>query len=193
MPKLVDTAAQRGHIRAAARRVFARRGVAGTGLAHVARAAGMGRSSLYHYYPDKRTLVRDLVRDLLVDEEGMFRAAAAAPGPPLQRIEGLVTLLLATFDDWTSLGRLLSELRLRDAPLFRPFFRRVRRLLGRLVAEGQESGEVDARLEPELFAATVIGAVDGLLVQHAVDSGAFRDREALRDTVLLTLRKALCP
>jgi AcrR family transcriptional regulator len=193
VPKVVDAQAQRRQIRRAAQHVFSRRGVSGTGLTHVAEAVGMGRSSLYHYYPDKRSLVRDLVRDLLADEEELFRAAAEAPGRPLERIEALMTSLLALFEDWTSLGRLLSELRLRDASLFRPFFRRVRRILARLVVEGQGAGEIDARLEPELVAATLIGAIDGLLVQHAVDAGAFRDRDALRETVILSVRKALRP
>ena len=73
MPKIVDARAQRGEIRRAARRVFSRRGVAGTGLAHVAEAAGMGRSSLYHYYADKASLLRDLVRDLLAEVESFHR------------------------------------------------------------------------------------------------------------------------
>ncbi|NNL67364.1 MAG: TetR family transcriptional regulator, partial [Myxococcales bacterium] len=38
MPKQVDAVEQRRTIRRAARRVFARRGVHGTGLAHVATA-----------------------------------------------------------------------------------------------------------------------------------------------------------
>ncbi|HIE60581.1 MAG TPA: TetR family transcriptional regulator, partial [Microbacterium sp.] len=42
MPKIVDAEVQRDEIRDAARRVFAERGVRGTGLAPVAAAAGMG-------------------------------------------------------------------------------------------------------------------------------------------------------
>ncbi|TDJ05786.1 MAG: TetR/AcrR family transcriptional regulator [Deltaproteobacteria bacterium] len=78
MPKIVAAAAQRRQIRLAARRVFARRGVARTGLAQVAERAGMGRSTLYHYYPDKAALVRDLARDLLQEEAELFNAACRA-------------------------------------------------------------------------------------------------------------------
>ena len=77
MPKLVDSVEQRREIRSAARRVFARRGVAGTGLTHVAQAAGMGRSSLYHYYPDKAALMRDLLCEVMGEEESFFAAAGA--------------------------------------------------------------------------------------------------------------------
>ncbi len=100
MPKVVDPHAQRRQIRRAARDVFSRRGLAGTGLAQVADAAGMGRSSLYHYYPDKAALVRDLVRDLAAEEAAAFAAAAGGSGPPLARIERLLADLHASFDAW---------------------------------------------------------------------------------------------
>ena len=75
MPKVVDAAEQRSRIREAARQVFARRGVAGTGLVHVAKAARISRSNLYHYYPDKAAPFRDLAQELLDEEEALFRAA----------------------------------------------------------------------------------------------------------------------
>jgi len=191
MPKVVDAAAQRLEIRRAARLVFARRGVAGTGLAHVADAAGMGRSSLYHYYPDKEALLRDLVRDLLAEEERLFDAALDGHGSALARIDRLGAELTGVFDEWVSAGRLLSELRTRWAGLFRPFFRRVRRRLARLIAEGQRDGEIDRSLDPELAAAVAIGAIDGVLLQVLVDPRALSASGALRDTLVRALHKAL--
>ena len=193
MPKVVDAAAQRLEIRRAARLVFARRGVAGTGLAHVADAVGMGRSSLYHYYPDKDALLRDLVRELLAEEERLFDAALNGHGSALARIGKLGAELTGVFDEWVSAGRLLSELRTRWAGLFRPFFRRVRRRLARLIAEGQRHGEIDRSLDPELAAAVVIGAIDGVLLQVLVDPRALTASGALRDTLLRVLHKALAP
>ena len=193
MPKLVDATAQRLEIRRAARLVFARRGVAGTGLAHVAAAAGMGRSSLYHYYPDKQALLRDLVRDLLAEEERLFDAALDGHGSALERIDRLGAELTGVFDEWVSAGRLLSELRTRWADLFRPFFRRVRRRLACLIAEGQRDGEIDRSLVPELAAAVAIGAIDGVLLQVLVDPRALTPSGALRDTLVRALHKALAP
>jgi TetR/AcrR family fatty acid metabolism transcriptional regulator len=193
VPKVVDAAAQRLEIRRAARQVFARRGVAGTGLAHVADAAGMGRSSLYHYYPDKEALLRDLVRDLLAEEERLFDAALDGRGSALARIDRLGAELTGVFDDWVSAGRLLSELRTRWAGLFRPFFRRVRRRLASLIAEGQRDGEIDRSLDPELAAAVAIGAIDGVLLQVLVDPRALTASGALRDTLVRALHKALAP
>ncbi len=193
MPKVVDTAEQRRGIRRAARRVFARRGIAGTGLTHVAKAAGMGRSSLYHYYPDKRSLVRDLVRDVLAEEEALFGASLRAGGTPLERIERLTEALTGLFDEWSKVGRMLFDLWSRDGSRFRPFFRAIRSDLAALVAEGQRTGEIDPELDPELAAATVIGTIDGMLLQHFIDPRAFPDRDALRKALVVAVRKGLRP
>ncbi|MBW2237392.1 MAG: TetR/AcrR family transcriptional regulator [Deltaproteobacteria bacterium] len=173
MPKQVDAAAQRREIRSAARRVFARRGVPGTGLGHVARAAGMGRTSLYHYYADKDALLHDLVAETLEGERELFHACLRAEGSVLDRVQQLTDGCVALFEDWASLGRLFIDLRLRDA-------------------EGQRRGEVTAELDPLLAGATLIGAIDGLLIQHFLDSKAL-DPDALRVELRRIVRAVLAP
>ena len=193
MPKIVDATAQRGAIRRAARRVFSRRGVSGTGLAQVAREADMGRSTIYHYYRDKTALTRDLVRELLSEEEALFSAAARGTGTPMERLERLTVALTGLFEGWASLGRMLLDMRLRDAALFRPFFRTIRGDLASLITEGQREGEIDRALDPPLAAATIIGAVDGLLLQYLVDRRAIPDPRALGRELLRIFRKAVEP
>lgn len=192
MPKQVDVAAQRQEIRQAARRVFARRGVPGTGLAHVARAAGMGRSSLYHYYPDKQALVRDLIAETLAGERALFHACLRGEGAVLARIERLMDGCVALFDEWASLGRLFIDLRLRDAVGFRRFFREIRDEFASVLREGQRSGQVAADVDPLLAGATLIGAIDGLLFQHFLDSKAF-DPGALRRELRRIAQRVIQP
>src|SRR6516162_9145053 len=148
MPKIVDRDLQRQTIRRAARRVFSRRGVEAVGLVHVARAAGIGRASIYHYYPDKASLVRDLVRDLLAEEERFFSDALdRSQGNPLERIENLAGKLTELFAEWASLGKMLLDLWATSGPMFKPFFRRIRRDLAQLIAEGQRACEIDGTVE----------------------------------------------
>ncbi|MGH0029626.1 MAG: TetR/AcrR family transcriptional regulator [Myxococcota bacterium] len=192
MPKQVDAAAQRQEIRTAARRVFARRGIADTGLGHVARAAGMGRSSLYHYYPDKEALLRDLVKDVLAEERALFRACLRGPGSVQARVERLLDGCVGLFDAWASLGRLFIDLRLRDAVAFRRFFREIRDEFADVLREGQRRGEVAAGVDPFLAGASLIGAIDGLLFQHFLDRRAL-DPEALRNELGRIARRALLP
>lgn len=192
MPRQVDAAAQRREIQRAARDVFARRGVPGTGLAHVARAAGMGRSSLYHYYPDKQALLRDLVQQTLDEERALFRDCLGGEGSVRERVDRLIDGCLALFDDWAELGRLFVDLRLRDSAGFRDFFREIRAELAGLLRDGQRRGEVSAELDPLLAGAILIGAIDGLLFQHFLDARAF-EREALRRELRRIAGRTLAP
>jgi AcrR family transcriptional regulator len=193
MPKIVDHKDQRRQIREAARKVFARRGIEGTGLAHVAEAAGMGRSSLYHYYPDKRALLRGLARDLLIEEEDLFRTAADADGDALERIERLATLIVAVFEEQAAVGRVLLQMWARDAARFRVLLERLRTLLAATISEGQAEGCINGSLDANLTGAIIIGMLDGLLIQYYFDPKAFHDHNALHAEVLSALRRLLAP
>jgi AcrR family transcriptional regulator len=194
MPKIVDSQAQRRVIRRAARRVFSRRGVRGAGLVHVARLAGMARASIYHYYPDKASLVRDLVRELLREEEILFATALRdAKGNPLQRIERLAGELTELFADWAALGKMLVELWSTAAAMFKPFFRRIRRDLAELIVEGQSSGEIERELDPDAAAAAVIALIDGMLLQRMLEGAAFQEEAAIRHVLTGSVRKILRP
>jgi len=151
----------------------------------------MGRSSLYHYYADKDSLVRDLAKDLLDREEEMFEKALRREGPPLQRILALFEELTGVFDAWVAIGTMVMDLRRLDPKRFRTFFRRIRRELAQLVVEGQKGAEIDPALNPEATAAVLIGMIDGLLFQRLVDPGAFKGRssyDAMCEAVRKTLR-----
>jgi len=193
MPKRVNAAEQRAEICRAARRVFTQRGVAGTGLTHVAEVAGMGRSSLYHYYPDKQSLLRDLVKQTLVEEREVFEEVLRGEGAPQERVERLVRVLVSLFDEYAGAVRMMSDLRLLDAAPFRSFFRKVRSELAAVIADGQARGDFDPDLDPGLSAATLIGAIDGLLFQHFADGRAFATLDGLADAVARFARKALSP
>jgi AcrR family transcriptional regulator len=181
-------------IRRAARRAFARRGVEKAGLVHVAKLAGVGRATLYHYYADKASLVRDLVRELLAEEEKLVAAALKSQqGSPLRRIEGLAGELAGLFGEWASLGRMLFDLWSTTGALFRPFFRKIRDDLAELISEGQRHGEIDRKLNPRQAATAVIGLIDGMLLQAMVDGAAFDDPAATRRLVVTAVRKILLP
>jgi AcrR family transcriptional regulator len=175
-------------------RVFARRGVESAGLVHVARLARIGPASIYHYYSDKASLVRDMVCELLAEEERLIRAALEAGyGNPLDRIEHLAGELAELFGAWKALGRMLFELWSPAASMFRPFFRRIRRDLAVLIAQGQRSGEIGRELEPEAAAAAVVGLIDGMLLQQMVDGAVFTNPKATRVLVERAVRKMLAP
>jgi AcrR family transcriptional regulator len=189
MPKVVEPELQRAKIREAARRVFAERGVSGTGLAHVADAARMGRSSLYHYYPDKPALIAELVQEALDGERALFAHCLGAGGTPLERLERLADACAALFPAWAAFGRVFLDLRLADARLLRDTLRDLRRGLAAVVAEGQRDGSLNADADAEITASLLMGAIDGLLLQYFVEPDAFPDPQQLADALRETTRR----
>jgi AcrR family transcriptional regulator len=193
MPKVVDEREKRREIRGAARRVFSKRGLVGTGLTHVAAAAGISRANLYNYYPDQAALVRDLADELLAEEDALFLAALEEEGSPLERIERLAGVATDLFGRWAEAGTLLLQIWANEPRRVRPLLRTVREVLADLIREGQRQGEIHRRLAPEPAAAVVVALIDGVLLQFFIDPRAFSESEALRRTVIHSVRRTLSP
>jgi AcrR family transcriptional regulator len=151
----------------------------------------MSRTGLYHYYPDKTALVRDLVAELLAEEERLFEAALRAPGPVAERIARLADGVIERFAAWASLGRPLLEIWSRDSRRLRPLLRRLRRALESLVREGQRRGEIAAELAPRETAALLLGLVDGLMLQVFIDPARVVASRAMRDALAASLGRIL--
>lgn len=139
----------------------------------------MGRSSLYHYYPDKQALLADLVREMLEQERLLFRRCLRAEGTPLERIDRLLAACAGLFPEWAAFGRLILDLRLEDVETLGRYFRMLREELARVIAEGQADGSLVQELDPALQASLLIGAIDGLLLQHFADPAALPEAEVL--------------
>lgn len=191
MPKLVDHDSARTEIRQAARRVFAERGIAGTGLTHVAREAGMGRASLYHYYPDKNALVAAVAEEMLAQEAELFMRAALDDGSPLDRIVEVAATVTELFEQWGADGKVLLQLWASDLDRFKPILAAIRDDLIVLIKEGRAADEIADDVDPGAAAALIVGMIDGLLLQYFLEPDAFRCKKTLGEQIRLAVRKVL--
>jgi AcrR family transcriptional regulator len=191
VPKIVDAAEQRARIRAAARAVFSRRGVAGVGLKQIAEEAGISRTGVYHYYPDREAVVRDLAQELLDEEERMFEQALEAPGDVDQRIQRLADGVLERFAAWSHYGRPLLEVWAQETRRLRPLLRRLRESLAALIRSAQREGEIDRALSPDETAALLVALIDGLMIQVFVDPQAVPPSRKMREALAEALRSIL--
>lgn len=108
-PDAALRARRRTDILAAAARVFAARGYADTDLQVVAEALGVGKGTLYRYFPSKERLFLAVV-DRGVERLGeRVEAAAAAAGDPLDKIARAIRAYLAWFDRHPELVELLIQ------------------------------------------------------------------------------------
>ena len=191
MPKVVDHEEARTRIRHAAKTVFAARGVDRTSLAAVAEQAGMGRATLYHYYPHKDALLQATAAELLREEAALFAAAAGQGGPPLQRVAEVATAVTAVFQEWGGDGRVLLQLWAADPDRLRVALEQIRTDLAHLIRQGQADGTIDRHVDPTLSAATIAGLIDGLLLQYFLDPEAFADLEDLGRHIRTTVTRML--
>lgn len=175
MPKIVEVAEKRKEILAAAAAVFARYGYRGTNLQRVATRAGMGKSSLYHYFPTKEALFAALADDLLRHEAELFESVATAAQPAAERLRALLDTLTGLFDEWAKAGPLLLDFlrEPRGRRRVRQTFRAARAALARLVKDGQRAGCFRAGA-PQAFSALLLGCLDGLLLQEMVEPNVTR-------------------
>ena len=146
-------------VREATLQVLATEGYAGFTLEKVAASARVARSTLYRHWPSRIELVADAVA-------GLNRQPDATPevGTARQRAHVLVEHLIEAFasskvaDAMPALveaGAHSPEV----ATFLHEFAASRRRALTDAIAEGVQTGELDPRLDPEMAARALAGAV----------------------------------
>jgi AcrR family transcriptional regulator len=86
----------RGAILAAAASVFARDRAAT--LPNVAKAAGVGRTTLHRYFPDRESLIEAAIEDSIQAIQQSIADAALAQGTPLEAMRRAVAAMVAVGD-----------------------------------------------------------------------------------------------
>jgi AcrR family transcriptional regulator len=141
----------------AAARVFTERGPA-AGMAEVAAAAGVGRATLYRYFPSRDALLQGLVEAAAAEVE---RRVADADAASVDVREGLARICrgyMAAGARFAFLARLDDEPH-KDPDLDRRLREPVRALLERGVAEGELRGDLGVDTLFAMFTALVSQAL----------------------------------
>ena len=182
--------ATRERIVEAAARLMFERGVAGTSTEEVQAAAGVSASQLYHYFADKRSLVRAVIAHLT-------EAVLDAQQPALSRLDSVEALrawrnLLVDIQRGRGcqggcpIGSLASELADLDsearADLVAGFERWEGAIRGGLRAM-HERGDLPADADPDHLALAVLAALEGGLLLTQLRRGT-APLEAALDTVI---------
>ncbi|HEY2831793.1 MAG TPA: TetR/AcrR family transcriptional regulator [Sporichthyaceae bacterium] len=148
---------------AVAAQVFTERGYDATGMEHLAKAAGITKSSFYHHVSGKEELLR---RSLDRALDGLFGVLEAADtGPAVARLEQLlraaVQVLAEEQPHVTLLLRVRGNTDVERAALARrrEFDRRVADLVRQAAADGDLRSDID----PDLAARLLFGTVNSLI------------------------------
>jgi AcrR family transcriptional regulator len=187
-------AARRSAILRAAATLFAEHGFDGTTTAAVCRAAGIGSGTLFHYFPDKRSLFHALFADDVAATAKFVGRLDRSD--PLAALLALVDHRAADVGDPLVPGLLMAALTQasRDpqfAALLERDDRTVRAAAAELIDDAARRGQVAPTTDAQTAARWVCALGDALYFQAAEDGfDAGRDTAVLRTLVLRFLGAA---
>ena len=158
-----DAVENRGRILDAAREAFAQRGVDGTSMHQIGRAAGVGQGTLYRHFEHKGALCSALLSEEIEGFVGEMRRRTEGRGPALGRLKWFLGWV-AKFNEQN--GELLGAIRDsaaggRRVELYdNPFYDRLRKTVAGLLNEAGDLGEVSSDLDTECLADTLLAALN---------------------------------
>ncbi|MEU3554469.1 TetR/AcrR family transcriptional regulator [Streptomyces fragilis] len=169
--------------------VFNERGYDGTSMEHLAKAAGISKSSIYHHVSGKEELLRRAVSRALEGLFGILDEPPAKEGGAAGRLEyvvrRMVEVLIAELPYVTLLLRVRGNTGTERWALERrrEFDHRVADLLKNAAAEGDVRGDVEVRLATRL----VFGMINSIVEWYRPDGGTGARREIADAVVKLVL------
>ncbi len=100
---------QRAAIRDAAAREFANRGYAAATIADIARACGVSKTLMYHYYRDKEHLLADIAESYIERLQAIIDQVRAESLPPAAHLRRLIELFMAEYEHSAARHRVLVQ------------------------------------------------------------------------------------
>lgn len=144
--------ARRAEILAAARKIFAEKGLHETTLDEIAEKAELAKGTLYGYFENKDDLFFSVLGEAVHNVEDAINQAANSKQPPAEKITGMIKTMLTLFEENIDLMQLMT----RNQP-------------GMLMDKMREKMQIPFR--------NLIKSVSGVL-QQGIDQGVFIKTDA---------------
>jgi AcrR family transcriptional regulator len=196
IPKRIQNLqAQRERILAAARELFATRGFDAVTMSEVAEAAGVVRATVFNHFGSKAALVEAITEAVLAVWAGMLERALAderSATPTLVR--ALFDQMGAGIEHFHSFYRgvfreiLKIQVGLEEGGLAASAGERAEELLARLLARGQERGELSRAFETADLASAVTSLANGTIARWLYEAASGSLRERMRSAAEIWLR-----
>jgi AcrR family transcriptional regulator len=171
-----DKLRRRENLLRIAREVFARKGYHQTKVDDIARAARVAKGTLYLYFPDKSSIMQELLDRIVVVLQGAILHVDPQGDLPAQ-IKHNIRAIVGVFLDDPTLTKILLSPQTGGDPDFQrrlgDFMQTVTDILAKAMADGQDLGIV-APGQPSLQASFALGGLKEVLM-HATREGATRE------------------
>jgi len=157
---------KRERILAAAERVFARRGFFAARVSEIAKDAGVADGTIYLYFKSKDDLLISLFETRMKQVNEALTTAIAGTLEPIQQLRAFIRTYLRLVSDEPAAAEVLT-IELRQSSKFmkeyeNPQFADFLRMLGGIIASGQQRGDFDASIPSHITARLIFGMLDEL-------------------------------
>ncbi len=197
MPKRVDKQAKREAIAKDAIALFRSVGYHRARMADIARAAGIGKGTIYEYFRDKPEILRfEFDRYFEAFSRGALGVLDPGDTPGTQLL-ALVEFALTHVEAWRDHCAVymdyFSEARTSDEQLFSlaNIYDEMRDLLRGLIEEGQAIGEFSTEIDPTAAADLLISLYDGVVLHDVFDRSHGGTLSSVRSVVIKLITSGL--
>jgi len=176
----VHSAAERGgdkreRILAAAETVFAKHGFFAARVAEIAKEAGVADGTIYLYFKNKDDLLISLFESRMKQVNEALRVAIATE-PPKDQLRAFIKRYLQLVHDEPAAAEVLT-IELRQSSKFmkeyeNPQFADFLRMLGGIIAAGQDRGELESSIPSHVAARMIFGMLDELALAWVLGRAA---------------------
>jgi AcrR family transcriptional regulator len=190
MPKIIDKQAKKQEIIQAAITVFAQKGFANTKMADIARAANIGKGTIYEYFKNKSEIFENGFRYFMDAMETTITKKIFKITDPVEKLKAIFTSMIDFFEGETAefmeimLDFWAEAIRQKDKDTLvmldlEKVYIDFRKMIGAVLEEGIRIGKFKP-MNTFMVASLLIGMTDGLMLQWIMNRDLIDVKEAIR-------------
>lgn len=160
IPQILDAAA----------RVFAANGIDGASVSQIAKASGVSKATIYHYFDSKEVVVGALIERLFAADQPSLDRIVSSDAPAAERLRAYSRELVALIEENRVLWPVIAEVRARANRLefaddvLRRYFERYVQVFSDVIQQGMDRMELRATLRADHAALAYVALVEGALL-----------------------------
>jgi len=200
-PKIVDKQVKKTEILHAAMQVFSQKGVVKTKMIDVAKAAGIGKGTIYEYFRSKEEIFAEAFNLMFFHIETQLADLISGTDNPTEKLHKLIEVSLKEFLEHSGdMASIMMDfwaegIRNKDTDVINlinleQIYSEFRLIIADILSDGINKG-VFRNIDVQSMAAIIIAVIDGVLLQWTINKNIIdinKISEVMFDTLINGIR-----